>query len=72
MNNESQTINISEFIKFYCNHNNIQYKLMGEIVCAIKNKLKLRIDNNEIKLNCDTEELESFISELNLIFLDSN
>lgn len=70
MKNENQKIN--EFIRFYCNHNNKQFKLIGDIVCAINNNLKLRMEDNEIKLNCSLEELEALINDLDIIFIDDN
>lgn len=72
MKSENQKINIKEFIRFYCNHNNNQFKLIGDIVCAINNNLNLRIENNEIRLNCSLEELEALINDLDIIFLDNN
>ncbi len=71
MNNESQTINILEFIKFYCNLNNPQLKNLGDIVWVIKHKLKLSVKNNEVVISANEDDVNNALEELEEIFINN-
>jgi hypothetical protein len=68
MKNKQERIYLKEFNDFYCNHNNIQLKNLGQVVLAIKTDLKLSVKGNEIEISCNENDINRVLKSLENIF----